>query len=105
LYPFEKGFYLVPRILLVSLAAAVTYLSYKNFGEKIKGESGGVGTLLWSFWAVYWLGMDVIKWSLPYFKFEITNENQLVTYVRALICIAITAVIGGAVYELIRSLF
>lgn len=106
LYPTEKSFYIIPRILAISLATAITYLSYKNFGEEITSNIGATSTLLfWTFLVIYWFSMIVIKWAFPYFKFEITNENQLVKFVRILIIFIVSTVVGSAVYDLLRSLF
>ena len=106
LYPTEKSFYLVPRILLVCLASATSYLIFQNFGDEIKSDGGAVGTLLfWIYLLVYWFGMEMIKWVFPYFKFEIINENQLVKNTRFAIIFVITTIIGGAVYDFVRSVF
>ncbi len=106
LYPTEISFYIVPRILSVFLAVAASYLSYQNFGEELKSDGGATATVLfWIFIFAYWFTMELVKLIFPYFKFEITNEDQLVSYVRIAVISIISAIILGAIYDYSKSLF
>lgn len=105
LYPTENSFYLVPSVLLVSVAVATLYVSYQNLGEEIKSDRGAVGMILfWIFILVCWFGMKVIEWAFPYFKFEITNENQLAKYIKIFVIFVFVTIMGGAIYDFIKSL-
>lgn len=105
LYPNDSISYWVPRVYSVFLAIAAYFLVYKNFALEIKSDADKViASFVWISLFVYLLGMKMIKWIFPYFKFEISNENQFIKYARYIISAVIFGVIITAATNFIFSL-